>query len=165
MRSVPKFLKGPLRNALKLALEEATWGNNVQDEVRQERGWKLLQFLPRMLLQRSPGGGLIPKRTSDARFQAFARGEWVQLLRASIQSDEKAAVSRRRRTRRNGNDVERRVTRAETLIYLGELSSARTVLEGSELAPGTVATLHPSRRQKAPSRASGASSTRDEFPA
>ena len=31
---------------------------------------------------------------------------------------------------------------AETLINLGELSSARTVLEGGELAPGTVATLH-----------------------
>ena len=26
MRSVPKFLEGPFRNALKLALEEATWG-------------------------------------------------------------------------------------------------------------------------------------------
>ena len=50
MRSVPKFLEGPFRNALKLALEEATWGNSVQDEVRQERGWKLLELLPRMLL-------------------------------------------------------------------------------------------------------------------
>ena len=45
-------------------------------------------------------------------------------------------------SRRNGNDVERRVTRTETLIYLGELSSARMVLEGGELAPRTVATLH-----------------------
>ena len=94
MRSVPKFLKGPFQNALKLALEEATWENSVQDEVRQERGWKLLELLPRMLLHQAPGGGLIAKKTLEARFQAFTRGEWVQLLRASSQCDEKAAVSR-----------------------------------------------------------------------
>ena len=64
---------GRFRNALKLALEEATWGNSVQDEVRQERGWKLLELLPRMLLHRAPGGGLIAKTTLEARFQAFAR--------------------------------------------------------------------------------------------
>ena len=38
VRCVPRFLQGPFRNALKLALEEATWGNHRQDEVRQERG-------------------------------------------------------------------------------------------------------------------------------
>ena len=43
MKSVPHFLKGPFRNALRLAMEEA-----VSEEVsRQERGWKLLFFLPR----------------------------------------------------------------------------------------------------------------------
>ena len=154
MRSVPKFLEGPFRNALKLALEEATWGNSVQDEVRQERGWKLLELLPRMLLHRAPGGGLIAKKTLEARFQAFARGEWVQLLRVSSQCDEKAAVSRRRQGRRRGHEVERRVARAETLIHLGELSSARQALEGSELAPGTMETLDilrdPRRRPPVP---------------
>ena len=52
MRSVLEFLEGPFRNALKLALEEATWGNSVQVEVRQKREWKLLELLPRMLLHR-----------------------------------------------------------------------------------------------------------------
>ena len=154
MRSVPKFLEGPFRNALKLALEEATWGNSVQDEVRQERGWKLLELLPRMLLHRAPGGGLIAKKTLEARFQAFARGEWVQLLRISGQCDEKAAASRRRQGRRRGNEVERRVARVETLIHMGELSSARQALEGSELAPGTMETLDilrdPRRRPPVP---------------
>ena len=53
MKTVPHFLRGPFRNALKLALEEATWGNSRDDEVRQERGWKLLMLLPRMLLHRA----------------------------------------------------------------------------------------------------------------
>ena len=39
------------------------------------------------------------------------------------------------------DDVEQRATRAETLIHLGELSHARQVLEGAELAPGKQATL------------------------
>ena len=34
MKSIPKFLRGPFRNALKLALEEATTG----DDVRAARG-------------------------------------------------------------------------------------------------------------------------------
>ena len=37
MKNVPHFLKGPFRNALRVALEEAT---SVQ-ECRQERGWTL----------------------------------------------------------------------------------------------------------------------------
>ena len=82
-----------------------------------------------MLLHRDPGGGLISKTNLRARFEAFNRGEWLQLLRASGQCDEKAAVGRRRRRRRRSVDsVEQRETRAETLIQLGELSSAREAL-------------------------------------
>ena len=36
MKAVPRFLRGPFRSALKLALEEAT---RSPDEVDQERGW------------------------------------------------------------------------------------------------------------------------------
>ena len=39
------------------------------------------------------------------------------------------------------DDVEQRAIRAETLIHFGELSHARQVLEGAELAPGNQATL------------------------
>ena len=46
MRSVPKFLHGQFRNVFKQALEEATWRNYRQDEVQQERGWKLFELLP-----------------------------------------------------------------------------------------------------------------------
>ena len=42
MRSVPHFLKGPFRNALRLAMEEAV----SEEVIRQERGWKLMLVAP-----------------------------------------------------------------------------------------------------------------------
>ena len=78
MRSVPHFLKGPFRHALRLALEEAV----SEEVIRQERGWKLMLLLPRMLLHRLPRGGLIAKDKLQQRFQSFVRGEWLMLLEA-----------------------------------------------------------------------------------
>ena len=39
------------------------------------------------------------------------------------------------------DEMEERAIRAETFIHLGELSQARQVLEGAEIAPGNHATL------------------------
>ena len=52
-----------------------------------------------------------------------------------------ATVSRRKRRRQRPNDPERRAARAQALVMLGELSSARQAVEGEELAPGTEETL------------------------
>ena len=71
MKSVPRFLRGPFRNALKLALHEATRSN---DEVDQERGWKLF-LIPRMLLHMGLEVEGIPRSKLIARFEAFSRGE------------------------------------------------------------------------------------------
>ena len=118
MKSVPLFLKGPVRNALKFAL--------AQEDVRQVRGWKLLVLLPRMLLHRGPGGGLVPKSKLVERFQLFSRGDWHILLEASAKCDQQAAISRRRSRRRVRDDEERRAARAgNALVSQGELSSAR----------------------------------------
>ena len=139
MKGVPKFLRGPFRNALKFALQEAT----AQDVMRQTRGWKLFMMLPRMLLHRSPGGGHISKSKLEARFTLFNQGGWQELIRASVICDDQAAVSRRRRARRQGeDDLEQRAVRAEMFVYYGELSSARQALEGAALAPGNQATLN-----------------------
>ena len=74
MRSEPKFLVGMFRNALKIALEEIV---RTDDEVTQERGWKLFLMLPRMLLHRPPGGGQISKAKLLQRFQQFVEGHWT----------------------------------------------------------------------------------------
>ena len=55
--------------------------------------------------------------------------------------DEKAARARRRGARRFQDNIESRTIRAEMLVQLGELSSARQALEGAALAPGDNATL------------------------
>ena len=123
MKSVPRFLKGPFRNALRVALEEAT----ADQLCRQERGWKLFILLPRMLLHRPPRGGLLSKEKLIQRFNAFSQGQWENLLEASARCDEQTAVSRRRSRRRDGDDVERRAARAEMLVGLGELSSASPI--------------------------------------
>ena len=64
------------------------------------------------------------------------RGEWISFLRASATCDEQAAGGRNRKCHHDGDDVERRVTRAERLVELGEMSSARQALEGAAVAPG-----------------------------
>ena len=137
MKNVPRVVKGPFRNALQFALEEAT----ATERCRQERRWKLFLLLLRMLLHRPSRGGLISKEKLGARFQLFAHCQWAELLAASATCDEQAAVGRRRRRRANGDDLERRAKRAELLVGMGELSYARQALEGAELAPGTNETL------------------------
>ena len=41
MRTVPAFLKGAFRGALRLAMDEAISGNEALVEPRQDRAWKL----------------------------------------------------------------------------------------------------------------------------
>ena len=136
MKVVPKFLRGSYRNAMRVALEEVI----VDNPTRRERGWKLFMMLPRMLLHRPPRGGLNPRHKLVHRFEMFSRGEWWDLIRASA-ACEQAAVGRRRRRRRPGDDLESRAARAEMLVHLGELSSARQALEGAAVAPGCNQTL------------------------
>ena len=152
MKSVPRFMQGPYRIAMRVALQEM----NSADEVQVERGWKLFLLLPRLLLYRAPRGGLIPRAKLMSRLELFNRGDWRQLLEASRNCCHQAAVLRRRRNRRSEDDITRRVNRAESLVHMGELSSARQALEGASLAPGSDATLNalrdPVKRPRFPRR-------------
>ena len=80
MKSIPHWLKGPFRNALKMAMEEAI----RPGVLHQERGWKLFLLIPRLLLHRPPRGGLVPKSKLVQRFDDFAKerlGEVVSVFR------------------------------------------------------------------------------------
>ena len=134
MKSVPRFLRGPYRI---VALEEI----ESADDTRRELGWKLFLLLPRLLLHRSPRGGTIPRSKLLKRFD-LQPGRVDFLLEASRVCCDEAAVARRRRGRRAENDMASRISRAEALVHMGELLSARQALEGSALAPGSVATLN-----------------------
>ena len=147
MKSVQRFLKFSFCKALKVALNEIVRNR----EADLERGWKLLWMLPRMLLHRPPGGGKVAKSKLIARFEAFNRGEWINLVAASELCDDKAASARRRASRWDQDNLESRSLRAEMLVSLGDLSSARQALEDAELAPRNQATLNalrdPTRRR------------------
>ena len=138
MQNVPRFLRGPFRRALRVALEEILKGARTNDTVTEERGWKLFVLLPRMLLHRPGRGGMVSKPKLVARFEMFVRGEWQALI--------EAGKSRRRRTERA---LTHRLARAEALVHLGELSAARQALEGAEVAPGSVETLDALRKRPA----------------
>ena len=152
MKSVPHFLKGPYRNVMRLAMEEAT--HAVPD--RSERGWRLFLLLPRLLSHRPPRRGNIHKNKLAQRFDDFAAGKWMQLLHASRKCDEEASVAMHRKRRRDtqSNEMERRAARALSLVQMGELSSGRQALEGASLAPGSEQTLNslrdPERRPPRP---------------
>ena len=70
----------------------------LQMNLLPSAGGKLFMLLPRML-HRPARGGLISKEKFAHLFDLFARGEWLQLLEMSEQSNEDAARARRRRKR------------------------------------------------------------------
>ena len=80
MRTVPRFLWGSFRVALKVALEEIRVGHSTRNTQRLERGWKLFLFLPRMVLHRSPRGGPISRDKLIGRFDQFAAGHWRDMI-------------------------------------------------------------------------------------
>ena len=142
MKSVPGFMKGFYRSAMRVALAEIDEGRNHRALLRTSRGWKLFLALPRLLLHRPARGGQIPKVQLQRRIDAFSRGDWASLLASEQESSSRAAQGFSRRRRRVvHDDVEARAARAEALVQLGELSAARQALEGASVAPGNTATL------------------------
>ena len=141
MKSIPTFMKGAFRGALKVSLEEIKRGRADRNEEATMRGWKLFFLLPRMLLSRPPRGGLIPRKRLEERLAAFNSGDWVALVEMSLELEEKGSVaSARKRRRGRSNENESRSARALFLTQLGELLSARHALEASPLAPGDEST-------------------------
>ena len=76
MKSVPFFLKGPFRSALRIALIEAT----ADEHVLRSRGGKLFLLLPRMLFSRRPRGGSVSQEKLRKRFELFTAGQWKELI-------------------------------------------------------------------------------------
>ena len=143
MHSVPHFLKGAFRGAIRVALQGILRGYELQSDLRITRGWKLFMLLPRLLLFRPRRGGKVSKKTLEERFQMFQDGRWLELLGISRGTGAQVHQSSVRRRRRQHQDdgIQKRVDRAHNLVQLGELSAARQALEGANVAPGNLATL------------------------
>ena len=88
----------------------------------------------------TPTGGKTPKAQLHCRIEVFSRGEWDSLLADGLESTSRSGQAFSRRRRVNRDDLESRAARAEALVQMGELSSARRALEGAAIAPGNEAT-------------------------
>ena len=110
--------------------------------IRQERAWKLLLLLPKMLLCRPHGGGRVPRKELEQRLVFFNEGNWQELVSCSIRMADQSSQRLVRRGRRHNSDaVEARAVRAVKLVQLGEVSVGRQAVESARVAPGTLATL------------------------
>ena len=145
MKTVPFFLRGGFRAALRVALEKTSTGQERGDEQKQERGWNIFFLLPRMLLSRPCRGGLVPRKKLEG-FEIFFSGQWKLLIDDSTDVSSQAASVRIRKRRRQNNDSQ--VARAETFAMIGELSAARQALESSGLVPGNRNTLNELRNRE-----------------
>ena len=140
MKSVPNFVKGAFRGALKISLEEI-WRGQVAGNEETIRGWKLFLLLPRMLLCRLPRGGLIPRKRLDERLATFTAGDWVHLVETVVGICTVGSQAQFRRRRRGRNqDVENRAARALHFTQMVELSFACQALEACPVAPGDEST-------------------------
>ena len=86
MRSIPKFLRGVFRGALKVSPQEILRGQQRNDRVAESRGWKLFLLPLRILLFRPPRGGLLPKGRLREGVDRCSQGDWVTLVQMSLES-------------------------------------------------------------------------------
>ena len=120
IKSIPPFLPGPFRTAMRTTPAEAI----ASEHVRRARGWTLFLLLPRMLLGRQPRGGPVSKEKLPQRFQLFSEGRWAELIGDSERIAEAASSAMHRKRRRRTQMMKRRAARALSLVQLGELSAA-----------------------------------------
>ena len=88
-----------------------------------------------LLVAANPSDETTPRRQDSA--QAVGR------CNDFLKEDEVCRIARTAavRKRRRGSDQDRKAARAESLVMVGELSSARQVLESADLASGNLSTL------------------------
>ena len=123
MKSIPHFFEGPYRNAMRLAMEEATHFNVVH-------------VAPETLVVPASTRGATSTRASWPRVSTILR------KRSGRNCCERTRSVTRRRT--NWRDVQR----TRNLIQMEELSAGRQTLEGASIAPGNQDTLNALRNKE-----------------
>ena len=111
---------------MRVALKEVDRARVVLDVGAQGRVWKFFLLLPRVLLYRPPGGGLVPKSRLQERFSIFASD--TALDRQSVLCNPSRNCSTSQTPQRQGEMI---LKQRQALVQLGELSVVHHVLEGS----------------------------------
>ena len=104
--TVPQFLRGPHRSAMRLAMEEAVREN----DHRRERGWKLFLLLPSLLLFR-------PRRSRNDHKGKLSESKIFQMGAGRV-------LKTHPRHRARNDDTTMRPP-GRSLVHLEELSSGR----------------------------------------
>jgi len=144
-----------LRNAYHNVLE--VLADSYQREAssrQQERAWKLLILMWRMLLRRTSVQGHVGKEEFNSRFERFEQGRWTELLEEAAAAAQGQVRDRQHRQDSTEQLRAQKLERANALVKSGALSKARQCLSSGSLAPGDAATLaeltNPTRRPPAP---------------
>ena len=106
MKSVPKFMRGVSRGAIKTSLQAILRGRERKDTEMETRGWKLLMLIPRLLLTRPPRGGLVPQERLKERVARFNAEEWVPLLELSLECHARQCCKKSTQKEGNGRTPE-----------------------------------------------------------
>ena len=101
MKSVPKFMQGVYRCAMRHALDAVIFGESQGDVLAQTRAWKFF-FSSRGCSSFAPAAEVqVSKKVLMARVDLFNSGRWDELVEMSVTSslDAVCAQARRRRGR------------------------------------------------------------------
>ena len=102
MKSVPRFLAGAFRSALKAGLQE----------ICKDRATNTVVVIPRLLLWRPPRGGLVPRGRLQEQLRQISAGNWVSMLERTLEAALQGKEAQCRRCRTQKDTLERRVVRA-----------------------------------------------------
>ena len=93
LQAVPGFMRGVLRNALRLGLEHIVAASRAGDAQLEAQAWKLFVLISRMLLHKKISQKLIPKNELRRRALKFQEGRWRELLAEAQASPENHRTS------------------------------------------------------------------------
>ena len=151
MKAVSGFMRGAYRSAMRLALAEIDEGRAHNVNIGCHVNGNSSYCFPDCFCSGLLGVARFQRRSCTDVWRLFSRGEWASLMACGKECTSRGAQACSRRGRRaNHDDLESRAARAEALVQIGELSSARLALEGASVAPGNqetrAALQNPERR-------------------
>ena len=106
----------------------------IRNDPTDERGWKLLLLIPRMVLRQLTRGGKAKLSVMQSMYKQFHNFQWEDLLSSGTEDTKKGNAK--------GNSRDHVKRDALSLVRCGELSRAARVLTSSGLAPATPDTAH-----------------------
>ena len=143
LQSCPQCVRGRFRQACRKALQARHDAVNADDELMEERSWKMFCLLPFLLLHRPENKSTITKEVLYRRFDLFGVGAWDTFVDEAV-----ASIPQARPTARRSFDMEDRGKAACQKVKFGEITRARQCLTGAVFVPGNGDTFDELQRKR-----------------